>query len=123
MIPMTQLTAGLVKFVDTEMLPALPTNQRWIAGAIVFVAQGKLPELIKTITDIPLVGTLQLVDSNGNVDIELARKAVKASCQKYGKVSMEVPLLGTFELGEKDFDKLYKCIMSEAPTVETEEEE
>jgi len=114
MANVSQLISGVIKFIDAEMLPALPANQRWIAGALVYAAQGKATDIIGALANNPIVSTLKLIDENGAVDIESARLAVKSSCQKHGAAEINIPMIGQFTLTEKNFDSMYNFIKAEA---------
>jgi|GEM_PF-2920407 len=120
MVSVSQLTAGAMKFIDTEMLPALPVNQRWIAGVVVFAAQRKAEKIIGKLAEHPVVNTLELIDGNGMVDMELVKAAVKSVCQKHGALEIPVPMLGQFKMTEKNFDVLFKHIKAEAAGNESE---
>ena len=122
-ISINSLAEGVSKYIDTEFLPALPTKQRWIVTAAAFVGLSKLPDILG---QLPILAVLGLIDEDSNVDIDAALAAVKQACQKHGKLAVEIPMLGTINLAEKDFDKLYKLVMAEAPETaadETEEQE
>ena len=113
MVSIKQLAAGLIRFIDTEMIPALPVRQQWLAGTALYLAQDKLPDIIERATDNALVYML-VRDDKGNVDVESSYKAAKAACQRFGSLDLDIPLFGSFKAKEQDFDTLYECIMSEA---------
>ena len=114
MVSISQLTAGTMKFIDAEMLPALPANQRWIAGALLYMAQGKAEKIIGQLSENPILSALNIIGEGGMVDIETVRSSVKSACQKYGSAEINVPLIGQFELTEKNFDSLFKRIKAES---------
>ena len=116
-ISMSQFVEGAAKFVDVEMLPALPAGQRWAAAAVFFVLKERLPGIL---TSVPFIKTLGLIDSSNNIDIDTARNAVKQACQTHGKMEITIPMLGVFSFDEKAFDKLYKTIMAEVTEPEPE---
>ena len=114
MVSFSQLIAGTMKFIDAEMLPALPASQRWIAGALLYAVQGKAPDLLAQYASHPLVAALGLIGGDGTVDIETARMAAKSACQKHGAAEVSIPMIGQFKLTEKNFDSLFRFIRSEA---------
>lgn len=110
MITIDQLSTGLLKFADAEIIPALKSTQRWLVTGILFAMQDKIPSMIK---DYPLIKALKLVDENGMIDDSALKKAVKIACNKEGSLSLDIPTLGTMELSEKDFDKLFSFITAD----------
>ena len=117
-ISMDILVAGLTKYIDADILPALPTTQRWVATAAALAGLARLPGLP---TRLPVLKTLGLIDEDGNIDIDTAYSAAKQACQRQGALSITIPLMGTMSFGEKNFDKLYKLIMAEAPQSTSDE--
>jgi len=115
MVSIEQFSAGALKFIEIEMLPALKVSQRWVVGALLGVAQWRIPEIIRELpVKYPLIAALGLFDAAGNIDLDAARGAVKIACQKHGAAEFSVPLIGTFSLSETNFDALYESIMAEA---------
>ena len=120
MVSTAQFIAGMMKFIDAEMLPALPVNQRWIAGALVYAAQGQAQGIIGKLSENPIVSTLKLIGADGMIDLDSVRAAVKSTCQKNGALEIGMPMLGQFKLTEKNFDVLFKHIKAEAAGNEAE---
>ena len=115
MVSVEQLSVGILNFVDVEMLPSLPVNMRWIAGALLIVAQGKVPKIINNYASQPLISALELINEEGVVDLAAIKTAIKTTCQKNGAAKIEIPMIGQFEITEKNFDKLFKLIGDEPP--------
>ena len=70
MATMTQVKTGLVRFVDNDILPHLPTGKKVALGIYVALAANNLEAKAMQYIHHPAVSVLEVVDSNGNVDID-----------------------------------------------------
>lgn len=105
-----EVVNGILKYIDDEVIPVLPTSGKWGLGTMVLLASEKSDEIFKTLTDNSIVKSLGVIDSQGDIDIDRLSIALKKSASKYGKLVLMVPIVGTLTFSEKDVDILYQYI-------------
>ena len=113
MVPSKQVTSGLAKFADREIVSKLPvgTVKRVAAGAAMALALKRSEQLMAQLSSHPVVSALGIVDSAGNVDVDALREAVSAQIPDSGMV-FDAPVLGTIKLFQADVDALYRDIVA-----------
>jgi hypothetical protein len=81
-----------------------------MAGAVsLYLKQSD--SLIDTLASSPLFTGLGVMSTNGNVNIELLRDALKGEIQKAGFMRLTVPMIGDIDFTTEDVDTLYKFIV------------
>lgn len=106
MITREQLASGIIRYIDTEIIPALPTASKWGVGTLVILAKGKYEDLIANAINMPIVKALGVVDENGLIDIDALANALRQSAGKYGNLQIEIPFGGTLSFTAEDVDRL-----------------
>ena len=107
---MDRVIAGAVEFAEQEMLPTLPVGQMVVGATVLGLARARAGKALAGMQAHPVVVAMELMDEGGNVDVDAIANALKDSIHKHGKLSLDVPVLGTFCFGEMDIDSLIKCI-------------
>lgn len=112
MVSSKQVTSGLAKFADREIVSKLPvgTVKRVAAGAAMALALKRSEQLMAQLSSHPIVSALGVVDGAGNVDVDALRESVSAQIPDTGMV-VDVPVLGAIKLFRADVDTLYHDIV------------
>ena len=112
MVSIDRVVAGLGKYIDAEIMPALPEKswQKVAFGAGVAIALKKYQGVVKTLTENEMVKALGVIDGSGNVDIDLVATTLK---EQMGEGGMEValPIIGKVTLYRNDIDSIYRHIV------------
>lgn len=113
MVTKNQIKAGLVKFIDNELINNYPESsmQRVLIGAAIAIIVKNNEKAIDSLTENPFVKMLNVTDENGNIDIEQLRDAIKENMSSNGIV-YEDKFLGKIVLDTGDIDKLYSYIIN-----------
>lgn len=108
MIPIAQAQAGIVKFIDTEIVPKLSLTEKIIIGAGGGIVAAKLPDVLSAY---PITATLGIYDAeHQEIDIDALYNAVKPYIGA-DPVPITIPIAGvTLKLGQREFEKLYRCM-------------
>lgn len=106
MITKQQFVNSLTKYIDTEVLPNLPTLGQWGLGTIVVLAKRKADTMIDDLMTNKAVCALELVTEDGMIDDELLIESLKESASKYGKMDITFPVIGTMTFSSNDVEKL-----------------
>ena len=110
MVAKEQILNGLITYLDTYVMPELPTSGKWALGAGVVILSGNYKTVFKNISSEPMIKALNVIDSKDNVDIDTLASALKQSAEKYGKMSVSIPIVGILTFSSDDITKLYECI-------------
>lgn len=111
MYSVEQIQKGVAAYLDAEFMPMLDENsfKKVIVGAAISLAINKYTSLIPVIQQNPFVASLDVIDSEGNVDVETLAEAIKENMPPTG-VETEIPMLGKIRLKSADADKLVEYI-------------
>lgn len=112
MVHKSSFIPGISRFIDESVLSHYPTNSMkriLMAGAVsIYLKQSN--NIIDTLASNPLFTGLGVMESNGNVNIEVLRDALKGEIQKAGYMRLSIPMIGDIDFTTEDVDTLYKFI-------------
>lgn len=111
MYSVEQIQKGIAAYLDAEFMPMLDEGsmKKVLVGAAISLAISKYTSLIPVVQAHPFVKSLDVFDSEGNVDVETLADALKANMPPTG-VEVEIPMLGKIRLKSADADKLVEYI-------------
>lgn len=104
-----KVQAGLVKFIDTEMINHLDGWQKIGFGAGSALIIKNLPKTIEAYAKHPAIAMLGIVDEDGNIDIDAVHDAIMDYFSSEGEY-VNVPLIGRVKITKQDVETLYKYI-------------
>lgn len=104
-----QITNGIVKYIDAEILAKIEGWQKWVVGVGASLAVGRAADIYNTVASHPVVKMLGVVDEQGGMDIEVLHKEFAKQAQK-GPITFSVPMIGPMTLNSSDVEKLYHYI-------------
>ena len=109
-----QIQRGLVAFVDNEIAPKLSGISRIIVAGSGGVIASRLPALLSNPSFGGIAGALQLMDANGDVDLDVLYSEFKRAVQQTGAVTVDIPIPFrpplTMTFRDTDLDRLYQYI-------------
>ena len=107
-VTIDQAMRGAVRFADNEIIPHLPGGNGIGAGiALALIMDGGRRRIL-ALRDHPAVKLMQIMDEQGNIDLDLLYNAARPKFEN--KLSVSVPLIGELKFDQNDVDKLYKYI-------------
>lgn len=111
MYSVEQIQKGIASYLDTEFMPMLDEGsfKKVLVGAAISLAINKYTSLIPVLQENPFVKSLDVIDSEGNVDVDTLAAAIKENMPTTG-VEVEIPTLGKIRLKSADADKLVEHI-------------
>lgn len=101
-----QMLNGLVQYADREVLNNLPTTGKWILGTGIGIAMARANEIVIELKDNSIVKAMGIVDEAGMFDEDLIIQHMKESARRYGKMEIQIPLVGKLTFDETDIDSL-----------------
>ena len=108
MVTIDQAMRGAVRFIETEILPHLPTGKGIGAGIAVALIMDGGKEKILSLRSHPVVQVMGVMDENGNVNIDRLYNAARPKFEQ--KLPVSVPFIGELKFDQNDVDKLYRYI-------------
>lgn len=102
---------GLANYLDTELMPLIPTaekGKKFATGVILSLAIKKLDSLVASLGNKYMLNDIGIITPEG-VDIDTLRDVVIANIPAEG-LTLSIPMLGEMTLHAEDIKKLYNCI-------------
>lgn len=110
MVTMQQVKNGLVKYIDTDVLPHLTGIKKLGLGVYTALAADNLAGVLERYKDHPAVSVLKIIDEEGKVDIDKLYQALVPQFSNGEKQSISIPLIGDMTVDRSDLEKLYRYI-------------
>jgi hypothetical protein len=102
---------GVIKYLNNEIFPTMNNWQEILARVAVSRVLGDGQKLKEFLTTNAYVKTFGIVDDNGKIDVEGLLGEFKKQLQLKEKLTISLPMFGTFTFTPDDVDKLYKTIL------------
>ena len=109
MIDIAHVRDGMVEYISDNVITHLPVQQQLLAGMILGVARSRADGIISELAKHPAVKMLGVMDGQ-KIDIDVLYQAAKEQMQKIGKLSLDIPMIGSLTFDESDLDTLYRSI-------------
>ena len=107
-VTIDQAMRGAVRFADNEIIPHLPRGKGIGAGiALALIMDGGRSRIL-ALREHPAVKLMQIMDEQGNIDLDRLYNAARPKFEN--KLSVSVPFIGELKFDQNDVDKLYKYI-------------
>lgn len=107
-VTIDQAMRGAVRFADNEIIPHLPGGKGIGAGiALALIIDGGRSRIL-ALREHPAVKLMQIMDEQGNIDLDRLYNAARPKFEN--KLSVSVPFIGELKFDQNDVDKLYKYI-------------
>lgn len=108
-ITMKQAEMGLMKYMDTEIIPHLTGLKRIGLGIYAALAADNAVAMAMQYKNHPAVSVLGVVDADGNIDIEKLYAAVSPMFADGSKQTITIPVINeTFHIDKTDIEKIYQ---------------
>lgn len=102
---------GVMRYLDSEIFASMNDWQEVLARIAVSRVLGNTTELKNKLVNNAYVKTFGIIDSDGNVDVEGLIKDLHQQIDAKGKITITIPMLGTFSFNSADVDTLHRYIM------------
>lgn len=112
MVTIDQAMRGIVRFVDTEILPHLPTGKGIGAGIMIALIMDGGKERIIALRENPVVQMMGIMDEAGNINIDRLYNAARPKFEQ--RLPVSIPFIGELTFDQNDVDKLYRYMKEAA---------
>ena len=122
MVEIDRAINGFLTYADRNIFSKMTSAQQIVIGTIVNMAMEKPEKTKELVMDNSFLKTFDMVNSNGEIDIEFVFRNLKKTIEQKGELiinlpAFDIPLVGKKQLfGEKltfksyDIDELYREI-------------
>lgn len=111
MATMEQVRNGIVRYIDSEILPHLTGFKKYGLGIYTALAADNLEETINRYKNTPFVSIMGVIDHNGNIDIDKVYRIAISQIPAGERFVIPIPIIGEYlTLTKNDIDKLYELI-------------
>lgn len=112
MVTVSKVQAGVVRFIDAEVVSRLSALERIVVGGGGGLIASKLPAVLDAYANNQLVSALGIYDrEHSEVDVDALYNAVKPYISA-DPIPITVPFVGlTLKFTQREIDTLYKYIM------------
>lgn len=111
MTPIATIQKGLANYLDTELMPLIPTTEKgkkFATGVILSLGIKKFDNLAASLGNKYMLNDIGIITPDG-IDIDTLRDVVIANIPAEG-LTLSIPMLGEMTLHAEDIKKLYNCI-------------
>lgn len=111
MISYDKIQKGVAAYLDNEVMPAFKDEgwKRVVAGSAIALVIQRSDKFLPLIVNNQMVRALELVDENGNFDIDAIVPVLKQQLSNQ-PMDINVPMLGKLTFNSSDVDKLVDYI-------------
>lgn len=102
---------GLIKYINKEMFPGFNDVQDVVARIALRRLVERKQAIKSTLTGSGILKTFAIIDDSGNVDVDSLMEDIKREIRERQKLSIKIPMFGTFTFVESDVDVLKRYIM------------
>lgn len=106
MVSREQFINGILRYIDDQVMPHLPTTGKWGLGTLVVLASERSNVMFEQLMSNEVVRSLDVITKDGMIDADRLIKALKTSANKYGKLVLTIPIVGTLSFTDSDVDTL-----------------
>lgn len=102
---------GIIDYADAEVMGKLPTSGKWVMGTVIGMASHKARTVADSLKENPIISMLDIIDENDMIEVEDLLDALKTSADRYGNLTLEVPMVGRMTFTSSDVDHLRNYIV------------
>lgn len=110
MVTMSQFQNGIARYIDADILPHLTGFKRIGLGIYAGLAANNVGDLLMKYKEHPAVEVLNLMDSDGNIDVDRLYAVAAPMFANGEKYSVNIPMIGEMSVDRTDLEKLYQYI-------------
>lgn len=102
---------GVKKFFETDILPQAVGTEKKVLSGVINILVRKAPKVMKKLTDNSFLKFLDLVDEEGNIDIDVLYDEL-LELSRESPFVISIPFTGDITLRERDIESIYELIMN-----------
>lgn len=109
-----QIKAGIGDYINQHMMQKLDSKRQFVLGIAYGMFAGRLDTILAAVQQNTTARALGIVCENGEIDLDAIYNAAIAQMQQQGKLSFDIPFMGTFAFNADDIHDIYNAIQGRA---------
>ncbi len=110
----SQIKAGIGDYISHHMMQKLDDKRQFALGVAYGLFAGRLDAILAAAQKNAAARVLGAVRENGEIDLDAIYNAALAQMQQQGKLSFDIPFMGTFAFNADDIRDIYNAIQGRA---------
>lgn len=110
MATVEQVQQGLLKYIDSDIMPKLGGLKKIGLGAYVALASRNARGVLEKYMHHPGVEVLGVISEGGEIDVDALYQAIAPMMANGEKVPISIPMIGEIRLDRSDLDKIYQNV-------------
>jgi len=106
----SQIKAGIGDYINQHMMQKLDSKRQFVLGMAYGLFSGRLDAILAAVQQNATARALGIVRENGEIDLDAIYNAAVAQMQQQGRLSFDIPLMGTFAFDADDIRDIYNAI-------------
>ena len=106
----SQISEGIARYVDRELVPKVPGIRKWILGASGAYIGNIVSAWISRYSDI--LSKTGVMSEDGMIDLDSLVSSLRKTASENGQVTEHMPIIGDVTFDSSDIEKLYSYIVS-----------
>ncbi len=108
-VTVAQISEGLARYIDNELVPKVPGVRKWLLGAAgAYVGKAMADKVEENRKTLESVG---IMSEDGMIDIDQLIPRLKATAASSGPVTEHIAMLGDITFDSSDIDRLHSYIV------------
>ena len=109
MVTLQQFTEGAKGYLQSGVIPHLPTDRQFVSGVALGVLSHKADKVMQQLRDNQLVKMLGLIEGD-MIDDDALFSAMREQMSRQGSLQLDVPWIGKLTFTAPDVDALQRSI-------------
>ena len=110
MVTAKQAAAGIGDYLQKVVMPRMDGGRKVVIGTAYILFVGRLDKIAETLTKSSTAKLLGVVDDAGMIDIDTLQPALTEQVKQQGKLSLDIPYIGTLGFDANDIDEIFRYI-------------
>ena len=110
MVTLDNVVNGVIKYIDTEIMPHLSGAKKIGLTAYVGLAVPNANAMFEKYSKNTAIDILNVIDEENNIDIDKIYRAIIPMLQDGHKELIKIPLITGFKIDKNDIEMIYKYI-------------
>ena len=102
-----------MRYADREVIPKLDTAGKWVVGSVITMTGNKINEVTTKLSTNPTAKAIGAVNEDGLFDVDKVIESLQNSANRYGNLSLNVPMIGVMTFTPDDVVKVGRYIKGE----------
>ena len=111
MVTLENIVNGVVKYIDTEIMPHLSGVKKIGLATYVGLAAQNTNVMFEQYSKHPAIDILNVIDEENNIDIDKIYRSIVPMFADGHKELIKIPLITEFKIDKNDIEMIYKFIV------------